>query len=139
MADTPDLGTFEGKQVAGVALRIVKAGDGLSSAMEIEPLVLHNGDQVDLVVRGHVTGIAHVPFQKDDDRLLRVQTVTADVSTVVDGQLVEEVVVKQKARLQEHEDRKKGIEKIDTSDGPEPETITVGGDVVPLRPAPEFD
>ena len=50
---------FEDEPVNKSTVRIVKAGDGLSEALDIEPKALHLGDEVCFVIRGEVKQVNH--------------------------------------------------------------------------------
>ena len=61
MTETVKLGKFEGRTVAAAKMTLTGTGDGLSQAMQIDPVVLHHGDEVYLVVKGVVADVRFPP------------------------------------------------------------------------------
>lgn len=80
MADLPD---FEGRAVRRTAVKITKAGDGLSEALKIDPELYHHADEVFFVLRGLVTQVNHVPVSPVDSDLVRVHTIVTQEITRV--------------------------------------------------------
>lgn len=68
---------FEGSDVTEATLRITKAGDGLSAALDLEPEALHHGERVYYVLEGLVAQVNHVPVKAGSQKLKRVHTVVA--------------------------------------------------------------
>jgi len=91
------LGIFDGAEVIGASVKITNAGDGLSTAMGIEPIEYHIGDTVCVVLQCEVTRITYERV-KDTDRLMRVHTFRAGIATVVDDTLVADVLADQKKK-----------------------------------------
>jgi hypothetical protein len=87
MHDLPD---FDGIEVTRSAVRITKAGDGLSEALKVQPKALHYGDEVYYVLKGTVEQINHKG--DPDDGLTRVHTVAASSITEVDPKLAEKLL-----------------------------------------------
>jgi hypothetical protein len=72
-------------------VRITRAGDGLSAALDVEPRAYQIGEEVSFVLRGTVTQINHQ--QKDEDGpIVRTHTVTASGITEVEAELAEKVL-----------------------------------------------
>jgi len=104
---------FEDHFVVSSGIRIHRAGDGLSDAMEIAPVELHHGDTVHIVLRCRVTRVAYEPVKDSDTELVRVHTLKAVTGTIVDEKLVHKV-------LEEHRqavDKAKGVERLPIEDG----------------------
>lgn len=95
-----DLGLFEGLDVIQSSIRVVRAGDGLSKAMALDPVVLHTGQDVTIVIRCKVGSIIHRPI-KDTESLERVQTLEAGSAAIIDDQLVAKLLDEQKLRLEQ--------------------------------------
>lgn len=117
-ASTTKNRSFEGRDVVGMKVAITNAGDGLSEAMLVDPIELHVGDKVFVVLEGEVTKVAHTVV-KDTDVLNRVQTIRAGVATLVDEKLVKEVLDAQRLALE----KAKGVERLDfegANEGDEP-------------------
>lgn len=87
----PTLPSFEGNAVKKAAVRITRAGDGLSAALEVEPRAYQIGEEVSFVLRGTVTQINHQ--QKDEDGpIVRTHTVTASGITEIEPELAEKLL-----------------------------------------------
>lgn len=84
MVALPD---FEGQGVDRSAIRITKAGDGLSAALEFQPVALHLGQRVYFVLAGEVAQINHKPDSKDDV-LVRLHTIEVVDITMVEADAV---------------------------------------------------
>lgn len=61
---------FESRQVAGSRIKIVGAGDGLSDALDIEPIELTHGAEVFVLLRTTVRDVDFVPRKKGDYSIL---------------------------------------------------------------------
>lgn len=96
----PALGKFEGRKVDAVGLEIRNAAGGLNEAMKIDPAEFHIDDEVTVVMRCTVTKVRHDPL-KDTDGLRRVHILTAGEATIIDDELVSDVLEKQKIRIEE--------------------------------------
>jgi hypothetical protein len=85
----PTLPTFEENAVANAAVKITKAGDGLSAALKVKPEALFLGDDQYYVLAGRVTQVAH----KDVDGVVtRVHTVETQGITSIDGELARKAI-----------------------------------------------
>ncbi|HEY7010127.1 MAG TPA: hypothetical protein VH395_14360 [Jatrophihabitantaceae bacterium] len=76
------LPVFEDQPVDRAAVRITRAGDGLSEALRIRPKALHIGDEINYLLRGVVTQVTH---REKDDEITRLHTVEAQQITEVDA------------------------------------------------------
>jgi len=77
---------FENRDVSAAQVRITGAGDGLSEALEVDPVALHLGDDVTYVLKGTVTQVNHRPLSsKHPEIMVRQHTVTASEITEIDG------------------------------------------------------
>jgi hypothetical protein len=83
--DKNQLPLFERNQVHRATVRIVKAGDGLSEALTIDPVALQLDEEVFYVLRGKVSQINHA--RSRDGIVTRVHTVDAAAITECDGEL----------------------------------------------------
>jgi hypothetical protein len=87
---------FEGHEVRRSALRITKAGDGLSDALKLE---------VFFVLKGVVTQVNHKPDGKVEDgevdELVRLHTVDATEVALVDALEVSDLLVRNRERVDE--------------------------------------
>jgi hypothetical protein len=99
---------FEDHFVVASGIRIQRAGDGLSEAMDVAPVELHHGDTVHVVLRCRVARVAYEPVKNSDDELIRVHTLKAVSGTIVDEQVVHDV-------LEEHRqavEKARGVERL---------------------------
>ena len=72
---------FEDMDVDRAAVKIMKAGDGLSEALRIRPRAFHLGEEVFCALRGVVTSISHV---EKGGEITRVHVVTTQQIELVD-------------------------------------------------------
>ena len=93
---------FEGREVTDIKMKITRAGDGLSKAMKIDPVVLHSGQYVDVVLRCKVGQIIFKP-DEDTDTSERVQELRALMATIVDSDAVTEILEQHQKALDEAE------------------------------------
>lgn len=114
-----DLKPFEGREVSSTSIRITNAGDGLSEALEIDPLTLRIGERVYVVLECDVSKIRHEPRkaakgeESDPTDLVRVQILRASAATLVDKELVGDAIAAQKDRIQAAKDAAAGQERLD--------------------------
>lgn len=96
---------FDGADVTSATIAVTNAGDGLSKAMKVEPRAFHMGDKVYVVIETEVAKIRHEPVEKDNPTgaQRRVHTLRAGVATVVEHELVADVLEAQKLIIEEHE------------------------------------
>lgn len=94
------LHNFDGREVVATSVQITNAGDGLSSALSIEPEEFSHGQIVCVVLRCEVTKVGFVPV-KDTDRLTRVHTLRTGTAAIVDQSLVQDLLDKQQVKIDE--------------------------------------
>lgn len=91
---------FDGRDVIKSELAIRKAGDGLSEALQIEPVAFHIGEKVYVVLETEVTAVDHRPIPKAESVLGRKHVLTTETATIVDPALVEEVLEAQRKKIE---------------------------------------
>lgn len=93
----------EGLPVTGVLLIIRKTGDGLSSAMALDPEILRHGDIVDVVLRCEVQEVSHVPEDAKEPKgpQLRKQILHAQTAKVMENDVIGEALAEQERRVAE--------------------------------------
>jgi hypothetical protein len=96
------LSKFDGQDVLVSRIKVAKAGDGLSKALEVEPTEFHHGDRV-FVVLETVVGQVEFPELKDGVGLARVHRLDTELATIVDSQLVAKLLEEQRKKIAEHE------------------------------------
>lgn len=107
------LSSFEGKDVLSTTVAIRRAGDGLSKALGVDPVELHHGETVYVVLKTTVEKIRHDPVT-DTDGLQRVHMLVTEAATIVAASLVEAHIEEQKVRIEEAA----GISRLPGMDGP---------------------
>jgi hypothetical protein len=90
VADADQLPLFEDQKVHGSQVRIIKAGDGLSEALDIKPAAMHIGQVTDYVIRTVVRQVNHK--ENKSGALHRVHTVEVVAITEVDHTVADEII-----------------------------------------------
>ena len=103
---------FEGRDVIGARVAITGAGDGLSQALAVEPEELSLGQTVHVVTECVVDKITYERI-KDTDTLVRVQRLKAGTATIVEAEMVADVLAEQRRKI----DEAKGIQALDFTEG----------------------
>lgn len=91
------LSKFEGKDVASVKAAIRNTGDGLSQSMSTDKVELHHGARVYVVLECLVDKVRFDPI-KDSEQLDRVHMMKALDATIVDDELVADLMEAQVER-----------------------------------------
>jgi hypothetical protein len=58
---------YDGSPVVKTVVKVTKTGDGLSKAVAAQPMTLHHGDEVDVVIRCTVASTTLKPLDPDAD------------------------------------------------------------------------
>ena len=103
-----DLTPFEGREVSAATVAIPNAGGGLRKALEVDPVELHQGDRVTIVLDCEVDKIRFDPV-KDDDSLERLHVLKAVRATFIDSDVVRDALDAQQRRIEEAE----GVQQLD--------------------------
>lgn len=111
-AVTIDLGDFEGRPVARTSIAITSAGDGLSDALKVDPVLLHHGDKVFVVLETVVAQVNHVPLDGDGQELVRKHSLKTTGATIVDESLVSEVLEEQATKIRKAREEAEGIQSL---------------------------
>lgn len=109
------LQSFDGRDVRGTSISVTNAGDGLSKSLKVEPRELHIGEKVYVVLECEVTKLRYAPIGDTSD-LNRDHVLRAGVGTLVDKDLVNEVVETQRERIRVADDEAKGRQRLDPID-----------------------
>jgi hypothetical protein len=112
---------FEGREVIGTKVAISRAGDGLSQALAIEPEELTIGRTVYVVLECTVGPVTMEPV-KDTDSLTRKHKLIAGTATLVEKDLVGELLAAQRAKIEEAQ----GIQRLEFEGGADGEAGTDG-------------
>lgn len=98
-----DLGESpEGYKVDKTGLKVLNLGDGLSDAMDIEPVVLHAGQEVYIIVRAIKTKDSFdYTFNGDDDvsSVRLVQTVKAKAAVITDDDVARQAIARMEKKI----------------------------------------
>ena len=122
LADTSKLEPFEGRQVARSTVAIKGAGDGLSSALAVEPRAYHQGDEVYVILKCVVGAVSFPPLSKlDDSILVRKHDFRAESATVVDANVARSHIEAQDKKIAVAKDRARGQERMVGADGDDSE------------------
>jgi hypothetical protein len=109
------LGTFEGSPIIESSIAIVGAGDGLSKALEVDPVLIGLGDRKFVVLETHASQVKFKAHKDAANMLVKTIVLSADVATIVDEDLVRDVLDAQ-ITLQEEA---AGIKKLPLDGDPE--------------------
>jgi hypothetical protein len=141
LADTSDLGSFDGQDVLRTTIAVTHAGDGLSNALAVEPRMMHLGDKVVVVLECEVVKVVHRPLDADTPHgpLLREHTLKAGTATIIDEAATADLASKlkeQAERIKLAQEQADGIQRLRGVDGGDVdgEVETSGLDV----PEPEW-
>lgn len=121
MTDTA-LPTFDGHDVTERKVKITKAGDGLSEALQLHGLDIQAGKTYDLVLRVTAGGATFKPVKAGDEdgEYQRIDNLVAQSATVVDSDLVSEVLDAHEAELAEAKrkakEEREGIKRLEFDD-----------------------
>lgn len=133
MTDQPTLPTFEGSPVTGSAVRITKAGDGLSEALDVLPSAMHLGEEVCYVLRGTIAQVNHRTIQ---GKVTRVHTVETTEIAELPVNIAEGLLTDAHEKLLKIRDKIVGQSRIEDEPPKEPgPEHTVTGDGVVETPA----
>lgn len=110
-----DLGTYDGRPIIMASITIPNAGGGLHDALSLDPVLLHTGDEVDVLLRCTVGKHTHDPIThkgEDTGNFNLVYTLHADKGTILsDESIGDKAFTKLSARLEKAElERRKAAE-----------------------------
>lgn len=109
LAPTAHLTAFDGKDVLRTTIAVTNAGDGLSDAMAIDPIEMHLGDTVFLVIEAEVAKIRFDPI-KDTNALSRVHVLRAGTGTIMDSDVVKKAIADQAEKIRLANEAAQGIQ-----------------------------
>lgn len=110
---------FEKKEVVTASVKITNAGDGLSTALQIEPVALAIGDEVFYLLKGVVNHVDHVPVTATSKTLERKHTVKTLEITAVPAEMAGPILEEAAERIAEAQEeaareaeRASGVERL---------------------------
>lgn len=120
------LGEFEGAPVTQVGVEIRNASGGLNDALEVDPVVLHGGDTVWVVLQCDVTAINHKPVKGAEGNWQRVHVMRATDVTLMDAPAVKKAINDQRSRIQKYREAQKGVQRMFDGEGEDDEASANG-------------
>jgi hypothetical protein len=115
------LGRFEKRDIVGMQIAIHKTGDGLSAAVEVEPIELHVGDRGYIVMEYVVVNIQHPAEDRANPAeggVIRKPVLDAGTMTFVLGDSIEavtELIEMQKQKIREWDELRAGTPALDAT------------------------
>jgi hypothetical protein len=120
------MGTVDGREVWSSGMEIPGAGGGLRDAMRLDPVELHLGDTVFVVMECKVNKLRFDPM-KDSDGLRRVHIMEVVAATPIDGDLVAGPLDEFKERVRLAKEAEAGVQRMPFDDD-EPSEMYRDGD-----------
>jgi hypothetical protein len=116
VSPTPALPDFEGLEVVGCRIEVRNVAGGLNDAMDVNPVMLHSGDEFDVTYRCKVGPIRHDPVDKNEPSgpQWRVHIASASRAVITDKARAEKDFAAQ-AELLAQREQIKGQQKAGTS------------------------
>lgn len=108
----PDLGEFEGCPIIGTKIDVPNIGGGFGMALDLDPVVMHKGERVKILVDAEVVQIAFPPV-KDSDDVYRLHRLSAVTATFVEGDVFEEALEAHREKVAKAERDASGESSID--------------------------
>jgi hypothetical protein len=106
-----DLTPFDGQDITAISIIVRNTGDGLSKAVDVDPVEHHVGETGYIVFEYEVDKIRFDRI-KDTDDLRRIEILRAGDATWISGDIVGEALDRQRKRIEEH----KGIQRLPLDD-----------------------
>lgn len=107
---------FEGDEVIAAGIEIPGAAGGLREAMQVEPIEIHKGDEVYVVLRCSLSKVRHDPI-KDTKAWRRVHILETVEAAIVDPAVVKDYLATQTARIKAAKDALEGKQRLVGHDG----------------------
>lgn len=109
-----ELSSFEGVDVIHAKIEIPDAAGGLREAMAVEPVELHHGDEVHVVLHCRVKKVRFDPAAKDNtDELTRVHVFETLDAAFIESDAVADHVRANVDRVRKLVEEQKGIQRLD--------------------------
>ncbi len=98
------LDDFEGIEVVGATISVRKAGDGLSTALAVDPSPYHKGDRVYVVLETSCAAITYKASKEkgQEDLLVREHVLDTQHAAIVSGASVAKMLKEAKKEQAEH-------------------------------------
>lgn len=105
------LSPFDDREVIASGVEMPGASGGLNKALAVDELEMHHGDRVVIAVECEVVKVRFDQV-KDTPALQRVHVMRVDNAAVLEADLVEEILEKQRIRVEEAQ----GVKRLDFAD-----------------------
>ena len=105
------LGDHEGRSVTVSRVAIKGVGDGLSAAMELDPILAKVGDRVGVYVEGDVIDV-HFPRLQDSDDVARTHVIKVDTGVVLDTAEMADLITDVKERKTLADEAAAGVQRF---------------------------
>lgn len=107
---------YRGRPIRKVTVAVTNAGDGLSKALKVDPRNMEPGEDIYVVLRTRLAKDNYVFVQgrdgEDGSEVDLVYTLSAGDATIVDGDLVKQLVDDQAERIQLAYEEEHGIQRL---------------------------
>jgi hypothetical protein len=105
------LAPFEDQEVVRSTIAVTNAGDGLSDAMKVNPVELHLGEKVYVVLEATVTKVRFDPADREepDGEVIRVHVLKAGTAALVDRKVVGKLLDAQAEKVRRMRDEEAGV------------------------------
>lgn len=108
---------FEGREVIGAAMKVTRAGDGLSEALSLAPETYRVGEKVTLILEGEIADINYKSVPKTD-ALQRVHVLRTERIVRIEGDIAKDFFDAEADRLSALRDEKDGVTRLPLDDDP---------------------
>lgn len=124
---------FDGHEITRRLIKLTKAGDGLSEALEVNEHRLQAGDKVTIVLKGIVGGAQHKPRDagKYDDDYVRVDNIVTQSATIVESDVVDDILKTHEEAVYElrarEKERREGLKRLPLDKEPDVDAAAEDG------------
>lgn len=108
---------FEGHDVIGAAIKVTRAGDGLSEALSLAPESFKPGDRIALIIEGEIVDITYKGV-KDSDALKRVHVLKTERAVRINADVAGEYFTEEADRLRALREEADGVVQLPMGDDP---------------------
>lgn len=115
---------FEGTPVISCSVQITKAGDGLSESLEVDPIVLHMGDEGYILMKYRTAKVNHFPVKPTVDELVRQHTLVCQEITFVDESFAAGHLAEAAERVKVAREARKRAEEAEAGIGRLPDDVS---------------
>lgn len=103
---------YRGKPIRKVTVAVTNAGDGLSKALKVDPRNIEPGEDIYVVLRTRLAKDGYVFVDVEEGQWDLVYSLSAGDATIVDADLVKQLVDDQAERIQLAYENEHGIQRL---------------------------